>query len=517
MKTHIFAFLIVLSLISGITAAVSSTGFTVLLDDTSYFLPPAPVATIPVPLELALTFSSGPFVPLTVVSTTTKGFNSADVSSMTAEYLKSDDVFQEGFQEALYIQYTGNQTLNAPEISSGNFSNIVLTNAVPGSPAPLPPGPYFVNTVGQIYEAWRLYSDTNGAFTESVIANPAGEFYVLPAGIVGQNLALAVPSRLYFTPTEEKPLAGVRIGIKDIYDIKGLRTSNGNRAWYWLYPPANTTATPVQKLIDAGAVIVGKMVTSQFANGERATADWVDYHEAFNPRGDGYQDTQTSSSGGGAATGAYPWLDVSLGSDTGGSVRGPAQAQGIYGNRPSHGILSLEHTMPLSPVLDTPGLLARDPLIWATTAKAMYGTNLTLSTAYPKSILTSTWPTSVDTVANTLLIDFLANVTAFLSANTTAYNVSATWISDNPSSAPLETLLNITYPILISQQQIPLVRDPFYTDFAAAHSGRRPFVDPVSLVRWAWGEDSSATVEEAVANKTAFMTWFNTTVLVPDA
>jgi len=78
-------------------------------------------------------------------------------------------------------------------------------------------------------------------------------------------------------------------------DIKGLRTSNGNRAWYWLYPPANATAPPVQNLIDAGAIIVGKMITSQFANGETATADWVDYHEAFNPRGDGYQDTSSSS------------------------------------------------------------------------------------------------------------------------------------------------------------------------------------------------------------------------------
>lgn len=370
-----------------------------------------------------------------------------------------------------------------------------------------------MNMAGQIYEAWRLYSDTNGAFTESAISNSDGSYSVLPAGVPGQKLAIAVPSRLYYTRTEDEPLAGVRIGIKDIYDIKGLRTSNGNRAWYWLYPPASNTATPVQRLINAGAVIVGKMITSQFANGEAATADWVDYHEAFNPRGDGYQDTSSSSSGGGAGAAAYPWLDVTLGSDTGGSVRGPAQVQGVYGNRPSHGLVSLEHTMPLSPVLDTAGLLARDPLIWKVAAEAVYQSNLTFSSSYPKRITTLGWPTSSDTVADQLLIDFLVNVTSFLKANASIFNMTTAWIEDKPELEPLETFLNITYPILITQQQMPLVRDPFYRDYAAKYDGRRPFVDPVPLVRWGWGENSTATVEEAVANKTTFMSWFNSTVL----
>lgn len=380
----------------------------------------------------------------------------------------------------------------------------------------LNPGPYFLTAAGQVYEAWRFYSDTNGAFTESAIANGDGSYSVLPAGIVGQKHAIAVPSRLYYEKTDEKPLAGVRIGIKDIYDIKGLRTSNGNRAWYWLYPPANATATPVQNLIDAGAVIVGKMITSQFANGEVATADWVDYHSPFNPRADGYQDTASSSAGGGAGAAAYAWLDVTLGSDTGGSVRGPAQVQGLYGNRPSHSLVSLEHTMPLSPVLDAAGLMARDPVLWKAAAEAMYKSNLTLSDAYPTKITTLGWPTSAEDVVSTLLLDFLANVTSFLGANATAFNLSTAWSDDNPEAEPVESFLNLTYPILISKQQIPLVREPFYEDYAAKHDGRLPFVDPVPLLRWGWADNSTKTVEEAVANKTAFMSWFNSTVLVAD-
>lgn len=76
----------------------------------------------------------------------------------------------------------------------------------------------------------------------------------------------------------------LRLGVKDIYDLKGLRTSGGNRAFYDLYPPRNATGPAIQRLIDAGAVIVGKMGTVQFANGDNPTADWVDFHCPFNPR-----------------------------------------------------------------------------------------------------------------------------------------------------------------------------------------------------------------------------------------
>jgi hypothetical protein len=393
-----------------------------------------------------------------------------------------------------------------------NSSYTVLSGTASSA---LSPGPYFVDAAGQVYEAWRLFSDVQGAFTESVTSSSDGSYSVLPAGTVGQKLAIAVPSRLYFTKTAEKPLAGVRIGIKDIYDIKGLRTSNGNRAWYWLYPPASNTAPPVQNLIDAGAVIVGKMITSQFANGETATADWVDYHEAFNPRGDGYQDTSSSSSGGGAGTASYAWLDVSLGSDTGGSVRGPSQVQGVFGNRPSHGLVSLDHTMPLSPVLDTPGLLARDPVVWMEAAQAMYGVNITITNKYPKSIKTLSWPTSANGIANRLLMNFLGNVTEHLQANVSAYNVTASFSNDNPTLAPLTTLMNLTYALLITKQQIELVREPFYADYAAKHDSRKPFVNPVPLARWGWGANQTNTVEEAVGNKTIFMDWASSAFLAP--
>lgn len=224
----------------------------------------------------------------------------------------------------------------------------------------VPPGPYFLSSDGSLYQPYRLYSDTSGAFTQPLIAASGSSmtYSALPDTVPGiDSPGVAVPSRLYYTKTADKPLAGVRMGIKDIYDIAGVNTSDGNRAFYGLYPPEIANAVPVQRLIDAGAVLVGKMKTSQFANGETATDDWVDYQAPFNPRGDGYQDPSSSSSGPGSGAGSYPWLDLTLGSDTGGSIRGPSQVQGLFGNRPSHGLVPLTGVMPLAPQLDTSGFL----------------------------------------------------------------------------------------------------------------------------------------------------------------
>jgi len=87
-------------------------------------------------------------------------------------------------------------------------------------------GPYFAKITGNhvtLHEAWRLYSDTYEAFFYGVF--PASEdsyatlHYSLPDS--HGSATVAVPSRLYFTPSLEKPLAGVRVGVKDIYDLKG--------------------------------------------------------------------------------------------------------------------------------------------------------------------------------------------------------------------------------------------------------------------------------------------------------
>lgn len=472
---------VVLTILASLTIcrawSISSTGFTSSVNETYYYSPPYVVGKITIPSSLASAITASGYAPITIITTDDATFNSQSLVALKANYTASDDVWSEAFAGVIYLQYTGNGTIS----SALSIDNLIVAN---GSSTTITAGPYFLSSTGAVYEAHRLYSDSIGAFTETITTSQDGKYTVLPAGIPGQALAIAVPSRLYFTKTASKPLAGVRLGVKDIYDIAGLRTSNGNRAWYHFYPPAKTTGPAIQSLIDAGAIIVGKMKTSQFANGEIATADWVDYHSPFNPRGDGYQDPSSSSSGPGAGVAAYDWLDLTIGSDTGGSIRGPSEVQGLYGNRPSHGLVSLDNVMPLAPELDTAGFLTKDPGLWMDAAAVLYGENITFVDTYPTEIYTIGFPTEATSDGDKLLIDFLASVSSFLKANSTTFNVTAEWAASKPNATSINDLLALTYPILISQEQTKLVRDPFYADYAAAHEGRRPFVDPVPLARW---------------------------------
>ena len=370
----------------------------------------------------------------------------------------------------------------------------------------VPPGPYFMSAAtGDVYMAYRLYSDFAGSFTEPIFASPDGNYTILPARIPGAaSLTIGVPSRLYYTPSAEKPLAGVRVGMKDIYDIAGVKTGNGNRAFYNLYPPATANSVVVQRLVDAGAVIVGMQKTSQFANGERATADWVDYHSPFNARADGYQDPSSSSSGAGSSMGTYPWLDIAVGSDTGGSIRGPSQVQGLYGNRPTWDLVPLTGVMPLSPTFDTAGFLTRDPRLWGTAQEVLYG-GLPSYSAYPSQILTFDFPTNASSVGNGIILGFLETLQSFLSANISTFNVTTAWAATRPAdvTASLTDLVNLTYAITVSKQQAQLVRDPFYADYGAIHDGRLPFVDPSPLTRWTWGDTyPDSSLDEALYNKT---------------
>lgn len=103
--------------------------------------------------------------------------------------------------------------------------------------------------------------------------------------------------------------------MKDIFDIRGLTTGLSSEAYKRCYESAKVTAPAIQSLIDQGAVIVGKTKTTQFASGMGAR-DWIENQSPFNPRGDGYLESDCSSSGGAVGLAAYQWLDYSIGSDS---------------------------------------------------------------------------------------------------------------------------------------------------------------------------------------------------------
>ncbi|KAL0934663.1 glutamyl-tRNA amidotransferase [Colletotrichum truncatum] len=488
------------------------TGSTVFLDGVSYFVAPSPVGRVQ---NDAFKLSDGlGLVPFTVVTIDSTGIDSDQLKQTLANFSSSDDVYQTGFSKGIFSFSFNLKISRFPYLPFFFFFHSAQPHL--RNTSIIPSGPYFASSAGDVHQAYRLYADVQEAFSETVISNGDGSHSVLPASLPGQSLAVAVPSRLYYTRTIGKPLAGVRIGVKDIFDVHGLRTSNGNRAWYHLYPPANQTAPSIQNLLNAGAVLIGKMKTSQFANGESATADWVDYHAPFNPRGDGYQDPSSSSAGPAAGEAAYEWLDIAVGSDTGGSIRSPSQVQGIFGNRPSHGLVSLNGTMPLAPEFDTIGVLARDPRLWAEAAQSLYGSNINMSFSYPSEILTIGFPDSINSTFDHIVQGFLANLTDFLSAKVKPFNLTESWGAMNPEQPNLLSFINNTYEVLSAQEQARLVRDPFYADYAAANEGRLPHINPAPLQRWALGDRSNSTIEEGLKSKALFMEWFNNEILHRD-
>lgn len=469
-----FFLLCLIARVTTASLALSSTGLSVILDTVYYFVSPFPSGQLDVPRgSLSRVPDVVGFRPVTVVQ---DRVSSHDISRLLTNWTTIDDVYRPAFSTAIFLSKPkGGKRDGAPEIIETKIFEDTSTSLIQVEDIQVPSGPYFLEVAtGKLYPVYRLYEDFAGAFTESLIQTPDGRFQPLSAKIPGSaSLTIGVPSRLYSTKTTKKPLAGVRIGVKDIYRLAGVKGSNGNRAWYSLYPPSNATASAIQKLIDAGAQVVGLQKTSQFANGEVATDDWVDYHAPFNPRGDGYQDPAASSAGAGASVASYEWLDIAIGSDTGGSIRAPAAAQGLFGNRPSHGLAALDHVMPLAPALDTPGFIVRDPYLWDTANTVLYGSNYTslskTKPTYPTKILTLSFPTDAVAPADKVFIDFANTLAEFVHGTVTALDLEAEWAATKPAGAGNTTLaqfLNTTYPTIISKEQTTLVRDPFYHDYA---------------------------------------------------
>lgn len=147
------------------------------------------------------------------------------------------------------------------------------------------------------------------------------------------------------------PLHGVPYGLKDILDTKGILTTCGSRL-YRDHKPAEDAAVE-EKLRAGGAVLLGKLATSEFACGG-PSAD-VPYPPARNPWNTAHY-TGGSSSGSAAAV-ASGMMRVAIGSDTGGSIRVPASYCGVVGLKPTYGLVSRRGLYPLSYSLDHCGPL----------------------------------------------------------------------------------------------------------------------------------------------------------------
>jgi aspartyl-tRNA(Asn)/glutamyl-tRNA(Gln) amidotransferase subunit A len=181
--------------------------------------------------------------------------------------------------------------------------------------------------------------------------NPHLNAYLTVTG--AQALAQAQQADTRRANGEDAPLLGVPLAIKDVLCTEGVQTTAGSNILKGFKPVY--TATAVQKLFDAGAVMLGKTNTDEFAMGSSTE------NSAYGPTRNPWNTERIpgGSSGGSAAAVAAKLAYGALGTDTGGSVRQPASMCGIVGMKPSYGRVSRWGVIAFASSLDQVGTMAR--------------------------------------------------------------------------------------------------------------------------------------------------------------
>ena len=169
------------------------------------------------------------------------------------------------------------------------------------------------------------------------------------------------------------PLTGLCFAAKDLFDVAGFPTGGGQPFVLAMSGIKTKTAPVVQQLLNAGARFVGKTVTDELAfsmNGNNA-------HFGAPINGAAPDRISGGSSSGSASAVSNKLCDFALGTDTGGSVRAPANHCGLYGIRPSHGRISLSGVLDLAPSQDTCGYFARDVETFSRVSNVLLGDDTT--------------------------------------------------------------------------------------------------------------------------------------------
>ncbi|KAI9154909.1 Scytalone dehydratase-like protein Arp1 [Paramyrothecium foliicola] len=306
-------------------------------------------------------------------------------------HLETDDIFQPNFLDRVIfygaketdvdIQPSAVSLLSSWQTKQWRFAELKA------GAQDFAPGPY-ISHQETIWEPWRIYQDPNLAMTVSFLPQTAPDsrssLRELDDTFTSNQIRMAVPSRCYSTARKVagKPLLGARIVVKDIFDIKGSKTSLCNRAWLEYHSPKNATAPSVERLQALGAVIVGKTRLNAMIVREE-TMECVEFLAPFNPRGDGYQTSSGSSSGSCVALSAYPWVDFALGSDTNGSCRKPAYWMGCYAIRPTTDAIDTRGIASFCRFYDVPSFFGRDISRFEEFASLWYGDSPKLAKLLP--------------------------------------------------------------------------------------------------------------------------------------
>ncbi len=170
--------------------------------------------------------------------------------------------------------------------------------------------------------------------------------WIEPARAIAE--ARDADTRRLLDPTSLGPLHGIPVGIKDIIDTADLPTQHNSRIFRGHRPARDAACVTILRA--AGAIVLGKTETVEFASHGRNPVTCNPHDLARTPGG--------SSSGSAAAVGDF-MVPLSFGTQTGGSIIRPGAFCGVFGFKPTHGLVSTEGVKPFSPTLDTLGWYAR--------------------------------------------------------------------------------------------------------------------------------------------------------------
>ncbi|KXT09816.1 hypothetical protein AC579_10514 [Pseudocercospora musae] len=358
-------------------------------------------------------------------------------------------------------------------------------------------GPHFYSDAG-IFRAIRLRADYQEAFILTTVPSQDDEdhYESLAANIANTHtLAVPIPSRLHSHPSAEKPLAGMRIAVKDLFHLKGVHTGGGNRAYRALYAAQTKSSSTVRLAISKGCIAVGKAKTVEFGGSQESCGDWIDYSYPLNCRGDGYIGATGSSTGSAAALAAYEYLDITIGTDAGGSVRDPATAQGLFGLRPTHdGSVEIEAIVPCQR-FQRSGFLARDLVKLGQFVN--HAADIPFATRTERGFNRVMFPPdyAIDiSAAQTLCKIFAQDLAAFLNTSLDETSFEILWETAKPETIDhgFFEYFDKTFITLLANDYWKDA-ETFRRDYEQAYS-RRPYVCPVT--QWLWEFGSTRTADE---------------------
>lgn len=210
----------------------------------SYLVHPQPLASLAGPSD------SNRVKPFMVLSSACQ----SDVLEAVSQFSQADDVFCSLFlTDTVGVLDTPKHALTRElqdletKVGKWTVKSVYAVTGLQGGKASIPPGPYFLRG-NVIHQAWKLYPDTLDAFSVAAYAEDVGSeenvtfapLHFLDKEGIWKNVA--VPSRLYSLPTQEKPLAGKRIAVKDNYRLSGVKSTFSSRPYEATYGPDKETA-----------------------------------------------------------------------------------------------------------------------------------------------------------------------------------------------------------------------------------------------------------------------------------